>query len=315
MEGLTKHQLILVALLVSFVTSIATGIVTVSLVNQAPPAVTQTINRVVERTIEKVVPASSQGAAVITKETIVVKQEDLTIQAVDKNSKGIVRIFGKPIAEALPDGSSGDASNSISTLEEIPNAFVGIGAVISKDGAVIIDKRALSKASALLGIFADGKSAPLKFLGVDNNGQVAVLQIDKSGTVLSSELPQFTPVVMGDSDKLKLGQSLIAVGGKERNNVALGIASSLITKDEPLSATASQILAKETTVSHVVSIETDISSRGVASGGILLNLSGEVVGLNLGDGVGSTGGSVYTAINIAKKQADSVLSGLSAKPQ
>jgi len=310
MEHLTKHQLILVALLVSFVTSIATGIVTVSLVNQAPPAVTQTINRVVERTIEKIVPATSQGAAVVTKETVVVKQEDLTIQAVEKNSKGIVRVFGQPIAETSVENQS-----IISTPEAINNIFVGIGAVISKDGVVIIDREALSKASALTGVFADGKSTPLKFLGVDNDGQVAVLQIDKGNSVLSAELPQFTPVVLGDSDNLKLGQSLIAVGGQERNNVALGIASSLITKDEAEASVAGQVLVKEAVVSHVVSIETDISSRGVASGGILLNLSGEVVGLNLGDGIGSTGGSVYTAINLAKKQADFVLSGLSAKPR
>jgi S1-C subfamily serine protease len=277
-------------------------------VNQAPPAVTQTINRVVERTIEKIVPATSQGAAVVTKETVVVKQEDLTIQAVEKNSKGIVRIFGQPIApQGVPENSG------IISAQEIPaNIFVGVGAVISKDGVVIIDRKALSKASALVGVFAGGKSAPLKFLGVDNNGQVAVLQIDKGDSVLSAELPQFIPVVLGDSDSLKLGQSLIAVGGQDRNNVALGIASSLITKDEAPAPTANQILAKDV-VAHVVSIETDISSRGVASGGVLLNLSGEVVGLNLGDGIGSTGGSVYTAINLAKKQADSVLSGLNAK--
>ena len=81
MEGLTKQQIVLVALLISFVTSIATGIVTVALMDQAPPGVTQTINRVVERTIEKVVPTPSQNqsAAVVTKETIVVKEDDLVV--------------------------------------------------------------------------------------------------------------------------------------------------------------------------------------------------------------------------------------------
>src|SRR3989338_8034713 len=94
MEQLTKQQIVLVTLLVSFVTSIATGIVTVALMDQAPPGVTQTINRVVERTIEKVVPApTQQTASVITKETIVVKEDALVVEAVAKNTKSVVSII------------------------------------------------------------------------------------------------------------------------------------------------------------------------------------------------------------------------------
>ena len=85
-EHLTKMQIVLLTLLVSSVTSIATGIITVTLMNQVPPAVTQTLNRVVERTVERVVPDKSQGASVITKEvTIVVKEDDLITDSIGKN--------------------------------------------------------------------------------------------------------------------------------------------------------------------------------------------------------------------------------------
>jgi len=53
-EDLSKSQLLLLMVLVNFVVSIATGVLTVSLLDQAPPTVTRTINQIVERTVETV---------------------------------------------------------------------------------------------------------------------------------------------------------------------------------------------------------------------------------------------------------------------
>jgi hypothetical protein len=126
MNDLNTQQIVLLCLLVSFVSSVATGITTVSLLDQAPEPVAQTINRVVERTIEKVVdPVVESVSNVATNrtpervvETVVVNQEDLTVDAVEKNSKSLVRIY---------------AVNSTTGSK----TFAGLGVVVSNDGKIL----------------------------------------------------------------------------------------------------------------------------------------------------------------------------------
>src|ERR1700722_9426800 len=95
-EKLTKSQIVLLTLLVSFVTSIATGIVTVSLMQQAPPAIAETVNRVIENTIETVATSTrGQSASVITthQKTVIVNEADLIAAAVKQISPSVVDIY------------------------------------------------------------------------------------------------------------------------------------------------------------------------------------------------------------------------------
>lgn len=67
-EDLTKTQLIMLAFLISFVSSIFVGITVVNLMSQEPQAVTQTINRVVQHTVEKVVQGSAENNEALSKD-------------------------------------------------------------------------------------------------------------------------------------------------------------------------------------------------------------------------------------------------------
>lgn len=62
LKELNKSQLILLAILLSFVTSIATGITTVTLMQQAPSSVTVPINRIIRQTVEKIVPVATTSS-------------------------------------------------------------------------------------------------------------------------------------------------------------------------------------------------------------------------------------------------------------
>ena len=103
LEHLNKTQIILLTTLVAFVSSIATSIVTVTLMDQAPPGTTTTIRNVVERTVERVVQA---GTPKETVKTVIVREEDLIADAVDKQSKALARIFVTPAVGATEQNAA-----------------------------------------------------------------------------------------------------------------------------------------------------------------------------------------------------------------
>ncbi len=263
MEKLTKQQIVLVTLLVSFVTSIATGIVTVALMDQAPAGVTQTINRIVERTIEKAVtiPATTNSAAVVTRETVVVKEDDQIIGSIDKNKNSIVRIYTNM-------SNAGDVAQ---------RTFIGLGTIISKEGLIITGD-----------VFADTNGRYM--VTVDNNKfySVAVLPKKTDGQLYFLKIVQdaknivdFIPVTFSDSNNLKLGQTVIAWGGEEQDSVSTGIVSSLVNIVGSVSTTTSTSTSTGPITSKISAINTSIALTDSLSGGPLLNLYGEVVGLKV----------------------------------
>src|SRR3989338_6667060 len=87
-KDLNKPQLIMLAILLSFITSIATGITTVTLMQQAPSSVTVPINRVIKQTVEKI----QQVEGKTTVQTVIVKEEDLVVDAIAKNASSVFSI-------------------------------------------------------------------------------------------------------------------------------------------------------------------------------------------------------------------------------
>ncbi len=210
-EHLTKHQIILLTLLVSFVTSIATGIVTVSLMDQAPPSVTRTINQIVEHTVERVVPqiitqAPAQGAsaaAAVTKETtVVVKDEDLIAQSIGSAQKGIVRLV------------------SLNARDQL----VARGVVVDSRGVILSDRGSLEPLGTtnFEAILPNGERVPAVMRIPVGTSTIAVLDLtmaSSSGTVAA--------VSVAERGKLRLGASVIRIGGTGADTVGTGVIAKL----------------------------------------------------------------------------------------
>jgi len=274
MENLTKHQIVLLTLLVSFITSIATGIVTVALMNQTPIGVSQTINRVVERTIEQVVATStpsSKNTQSTIKETIVVSEDDQVVSAIDKNSKSVVRIYERGV----------DQSTGLATV-----GFVGIGAVVSNDGMIATDNGIILSTGKYFMKTNDGTSYDLNVLEASQSQTIAILKV-----VVDSKNPfTLSNVTIANGD-LKLGQEIVYIGGETKNIVATGIVSSFGTKNIPdtssslttpnplVTATSSTSTTPEIVQTQIISVQTSVSSNSLIPGGLLFNLSGELVGI------------------------------------
>lgn len=253
MENLTKQQIILLTLLVSFVTSIATGIVTVALMNQAPIGVVQTINRVVEKTIETVTSPTKEIQTVV-KQTVLVNSDDQIVSAVEKTSKSVIRIYR----------TNTDPSSGLNSM-----VFVGLGAVVTDDGIIATDNSLISEGGKYFTTTGSDKLFDLSILRAVSGEQIALLKItnDAKNPITFSKVPVF-------GNDLKLGQTVIYVGGETKNTVSTGIISSLSAKEiKPADNSTSTVATTK-----ISSIETSISSNFIA-GGLLLNLSGELVGI------------------------------------
>lgn len=244
-ERLSKSQIILLTLLVSFVTSIATGIVTVSLMDQAPPSVAQTVNRIVERTVEKVVPAGQTASSVITREkTIVVKESELISQAVAKISPSVARLYA---------------------ISADPPQFLGLGIVLDGSGTVAADSAVLGDSGDATIIFPDGTRVRAFVAERNRNSGLAFLK--SATTTTDGKTPNWKPAAVSAGHSV-LGQTVIALAGKNLPRISDGIVTALVPRTSADSPLAAEV------------IDTNISTDFILPGSLLVNTDGEVIGIS-----------------------------------
>ncbi|PIQ36006.1 MAG: hypothetical protein COW60_01020 [Candidatus Yonathbacteria bacterium CG17_big_fil_post_rev_8_21_14_2_50_43_9] len=259
MEHLTKAQIVLLTLFVSFVASMATGIVVVTLMDQAPDPVNQTITNVVERTIEKITPTfvDKPGA------TVVVKDEDMLVSAIDKNINNVI-----PFKAEIGDGGVLSA---------------GVGTIVSPDGLVITDRWNLG-----LGVLYTTINGIQYTLEVISNNKTNSLGLGRLVPVSATSTPKFNTVAFGNPDMLKLGQTSLVIGGRDGKTISIGIITSIDMRT---------VVDKETNAETKILDNIAISTRfaGTSNGAPIINLNGEIIGfLSIDESAGSQYGVPVT---------------------
>ena len=172
----------------------------------------------------------------------------------------------------------------------------GSGFIVSADGLIVTNRHVVEDKTAKYTVFlSNGKKYDAKVLARDAILDVAVVKIEASG------LP-YLP--LGNSDALKLGQSVIAIGnalGQFQNTISVGVVSGLSR-----SITAGDQSGSSESLDHV--IQTDAAINPGNSGGPLLDLQGRVVGVDTAIVQGSQNIGFALPINSIKTVIDSVRS-------
>ena len=207
MDHLTKQQLVLLALLLSFVTSLATGIVTVSLMDQAPSGVTHTVSQVIEKTIQQV--SAPQSAAV---GTVTLSVDDQIANAVASVSPGTVKI---------------EDTHS--------NTIVGLGLIVSKEGIILTDKSIIAPTSSYEAVFSDGTIVLLNIMTTNSDSTFL-----KPSTASPVALPtDFLPITPAPS--FTLGQSVFSLSGTSTAILGQGVITDIAASSSVAASSISPI--------------------------------------------------------------------------
>lgn len=179
----------------------------------------------------------------------------------------------------------------------------GSGVILSQDGLIVTNNHVIAAAQAGGQIqvrFDDGTKAPASIEGTDPATDIAVIRVDTAKSL--------TPIALGSSSTLTEGQAVAAVGSPLglSGTVTTGIVSAL---DRPVRAGGAQ--SDQSTV--IDAIQTDAAVNPGNSGGALVNMNGELVGINsaiasLGSGnSGSIGLGFAIPVDQARRIADQII--------
>lgn len=238
--------------------------------------------------------------------------ERSTIEVAEKVGKSVVAISGlfKEKAKAFSFGSPfGNSEVSLSErfFEEFFGSFpenehrrmgLGSGLIISEDGHILTNEHVIFGANQIKVTLSDGRQFKAEIKGADRRSDLAVIKIESEG---------LTPAKLSDSDKLKIGNWVIAVGNPfgfaiehPEPSINLGLISALHRYVPALGPREA---------SYEDLIQTDAVINPGNSGGPLVNLKGEVIGINTAI-VTATGAYSGIGFAIPSNKAKSILDKL-----
>ena len=157
--------------------------------------------------------------------------------------------------------------------QPVSQAAAGSGFVITSDGYILTNYHVIEDADSIQVAFVDGTTYDATLMGGESENDIAVLKIDATG---------LTPVIIGDSDNVKVGEQVVAIGnplGELTFSMTSGIVSA---KDRSITMENGNVMNM---------IQTDTAINNGNSGGPLFDMYGQVIGITSAKLSGSSSSS------------------------
>lgn len=167
-------------------------------------------------------------------------------------------------------GTSGSTDSG-----QLTESSLGSGVVLSKDGYIITNYHVVEGAAALK-VTIEGEEYEASVVGADESSDVAVIKVTNANG------KEFTPIEIGDSDNLTIGEWVMTIGspfGLEQS-VATGIVSATNRSQVYDSSSSGSYGSSGTTTVYTNMIQTDAAINPGNSGGALVNAQGQLIGIN-----------------------------------
>lgn len=228
--------------------------------------------------------------------------QKITIDSEDTTLAEAVSAKALPSVVSITATSSGSQNGSLSQSadESDSSGSVGSGVVLDTEGHILTNNHVVDGYDQYVVTMDDGTTYEAEFVGNDASSDLAVIKLK------DADASKLTPIEIGDSSKLNVGEWVMAIGSPFGNeqSVSTGIVSALYRSTAMSSTSGNTIYANM--------IQTDAAINPGNSGGALVNDNGELVGINslIESYSGSSSGVGFAIpVNYAKNIADQIIDG------
>ncbi|OGL62528.1 hypothetical protein A3E97_02695 [Candidatus Uhrbacteria bacterium RIFCSPHIGHO2_12_FULL_47_12] len=234
------------------------------------------------------------------------EEERATIQVVNEVTPAVVSVIARKsradVVKSYQEQAQyshlvfSDLSLTDTEAKQLVDVSSGTGFFVTQDGILLTNRHVVDIPGVQLAIITnDGKELPATLIDTDPVLDIAMLRVEGSG---------FPVVTLADSDQIRIGQTVIAIGNtlsEFRNTVTKGVVSGINRRvTAGFAISGSEVIEK--------AIQTDAAINPGNSGGPLINLLGQVIGINAAVSIDGQAVAFAIPINQIKRALEDVKS-------